>query len=372
MKNKNTGKRKILLMITCVFYAVVLFFSCLTPYVTSCSLKWLTFAALLFPYLFLVWLFLFIPLIIYHFRKWGWFCFLMILPAWKNVSTVFGLHPSAIFQVQKRSDQIRILSWNVNAFLYRPYQGPESHEDQDSMVRFIREMDADILCFQDFSETPSQYGKVNIAFLADSLQYPYRYFSQDGINYGTILFSRLPIIDSGRTKYTERVYPESLAFIDVKKGNDTLRVYNTHFRSMNLHQEYFNKENIGYLEFVKEDTSVLFHSNRLGRMMYFDCIHTAQAALVKQKLLETKKPFVFCADLNSVPSSYVYHTIHDGLTDPFLKLGWGFGATYSQFSPSLRIDVLLLSKELTATQYFSPQLKLSDHYPIVTDIQFRN
>jgi endonuclease/exonuclease/phosphatase family metal-dependent hydrolase len=309
---------------------------------------------------------------VYQLRKWGWMSLLLILPAWKNASTVFGTHPFATFQIQKKSKDIRILSWNVNAFLYRPYQGPESKEDQDSMIHFIQKMNADILCLQDFSETPSQYGKVNIAFLADSLNYPYRYFSQDGINYGTILFSRLPITDSGRTKYTDRVYPESIAYIDVKKGNDTLRVYNTHFRSMNLHQEYFNKENIGYLEFVKEDTAVLFHSNRLGRMMYFDCIHTAQAALVKQKLLETKKSFIFCADLNSVPSSFVYHNIHDGLVDPFLTNGWGWGVTYSQFSPSLRIDVMLMSKDLHATQYFSPRMKLSDHYPIITDIQVQN
>jgi endonuclease/exonuclease/phosphatase family metal-dependent hydrolase len=39
--------------------------------------------------------------------------------------------------------------------------------------------------------------------------------------------------------------------------------------------------------------------------------------------------------------------------------------------PFLRIDVVLLSKQLETTKYYSPKLELSDHYPIVADITFK-
>ncbi|MBI3728029.1 MAG: TonB-dependent receptor, partial [Burkholderiales bacterium] len=55
-----------------------------------------------------------------------------------------------------------------------------------------------------------------------------------------------------------------------------------------LHQDNINISNVGYLEFVKEDTAMLFHSNRLQRLEYFDCIHAGQTEVVKNKLIATK------------------------------------------------------------------------------------
>ncbi len=372
MKYQLSNKWKWIYLLGVILYAAIFLFSCLSPYLSPCDYHWVTFAALLFPFLLLGWVLLIIPLTIFFFRKSGWLLILFLIPAWKNASMVLGTNPAQNFQVQKEKGQIRILSWNVDAFLYRPYLGPISPEKQQAMIQFIREMDADILCFQDFAQTPPEFGKVNIRFLSDSLRYPYYYFSDDGGNYGTIIFSRFPVIDSGRTKYKEKVFPESIAFVDVQAGKDTMRIYNTHLRSMNLHKEIITRDNIGYIEFVKEDTAVLFHSNRMERMMYFDCIHTSQAKLIREKLDETKKPFVFCADLNSVPSSYVYNTIQEGLTDAFLARGFGWGATYHKFSPSLRIDVMLMSKQWSTVQYYAPKLPLSDHFPIVTDMQLHN
>ncbi len=372
MKYQLNGKWKFLYLLFVAVYAAVYLYACAASYLNPCDYYWVTFAALLFPFLFLGWLLLVLPLTIFFFRKSAWLLILLLIPAWKSASVVFGTNSVKNFQVQKEKGQVRILSWNVDAFLYRPYSGPVMPEKQDAMIQFIKEMNADILCFQDFSQTPAEYGKVNIQFLSDSLRYPYYYFSDDGGNYGTIIFSRFPVIDSGKIKYQDKVYPESIAFVDVQTGKDTMRIYNTHLRSMNLHKEIITRENVGYIEFVKEDTAVLFHSNRLERMMYYDCIHTSQAKLIREKLDETKKPFVFCADLNSVPSSYVYQTIQQGLTDAFLEKGLGWGATYHKFSPSLRIDVMLMSKEWTTVQYYSPKLPLSDHFPIVTDMHLHN
>ena len=115
---------------------------------------------------------------------------------------------------------------------------------------------------------------------------------------------------------------------------------------------------------------LVFHSNKLEKLKRYDTSHIQQAMLIKKVMDTTKIPFFFCADMNSVPSSYVYHHISKNLTDAFVAKGFGWSGTYSGIAPFLRIDVVLMSKELKPINYFSPRLELSDHYPIVTDISF--
>jgi endonuclease/exonuclease/phosphatase family metal-dependent hydrolase len=374
MKQTITGNPKIILLTALILYALVFLVSCFSFKIHPSLFPYITYLSLGFPFLFAGYVCIAIPVVYYFFRKQLWIAFLILLPSFNSVAAVFSFHLPHRFQTAKQKGQIRILSWNVNAFLYKPYEVLDVKESakQAAMVDFIKEMQADILCFQDFAEAPEMYGKVNVSYIADSLHYPYHYFSEDGANYGTIIFSRLPVIDSGRTKYTERKYPESIAYVDIIAGKDTFRVYNTHLRSMNLHQEIITPENIGYLEFVKEDTAVLFHVSRFQRLEYFDVIHASQAQIVKKTLNATQLPFVFCADLNAVPSSYVYHHIQNGSTDALLAKGSGLSGTYHKFTPALRIDVLLMNNSVHPTQFYAPKPDLSDHYPLVTDIQLHN
>jgi endonuclease/exonuclease/phosphatase family metal-dependent hydrolase len=121
--------------------------------------------------------------------------------------------------------------------------------------------------------------------------------------------------------------------------------------------------------FILDDTTIIYTGHRYQKLRYFDSLHIHQAQLIKEQLNKCNLPFVFCADLNSVPSTYVYHHISQGLNDAFVQNGSGWSATYSDLSPTLRIDVTLMSKELNTTQFYCPKLKnASDHYPLVTDI----
>ena len=114
-----------------------------------------------------------------------------------------------------------------------------------------------------------------------------------------------------------------------------------------------------------------FHSTKFNKLKYFDTSHINQTKIIKKAFDTTKIPFVFCADLNAVSSSYVYNQISKNVNDAFVQKGFGWGATYSSLMPFIRIDVVLMSKELKATKYYSPKLELSDHYPVVADIVFR-
>ncbi len=373
MKRNTSLLLKKIVWVCGLVYSLAFLICCLTPFAEPDHFLFFTYSAILFPYCFLGYLLWLVTVFIF-FRKRVWIFLLLLLFSWKNAGVVFAIHPPKEFVYKKDPKQLRVLSWNVNGLLYSLSVTDKRafDEKQAAMMQFIKTSDADVLCFQDYVEAAWAVGKANIAYMTDSLKYPYHYFSDDFENYGTIIFSRLPILDTGHILYeTKTKYPESLAFATIGFGGDSLRLYNTHLHSMFLHSDSLKPYSVGYLPFVVADTGYLFHTDRLERMAYYDRLHTAQAKLIKHQLNKTTTPFIFCADLNSVPSGYVYHHIKEGLQDAFLQKGSGLGGTYHRFTFSLRIDVVMMSKELKATQYFSPRPDLSDHYPIITDIELR-
>lgn len=309
---------------------------------------------------------------VYIFPKWGWIFCIFLTAAQKNIQTGWGFNQHLTFIKSKDPKNIRVLSWNVNQFVYGNKYDAGWKEKQEKMLQFIRESESDILCFQDFIIAYYDEQKDLLKHINESLRYPYNYFSIDAENYGTIILSRFPIIDSGRFVYQNQVKPESLAFADLLINGRKLRIYNTHLRSMYLHHNHLSAELFEKTRYIKEDTGFLFSSSRLSRLEYYDKIHTEQAFFIKKILNASPTPFIFCADLNAVPASFTYHHIQKGLKDAFIEKGRGWGVTYDKYFPTLRIDVLLTSPTVKTIQYDCPKLPLSDHYPIMADLYLAN
>jgi endonuclease/exonuclease/phosphatase family metal-dependent hydrolase len=353
-------------------YSLVYLLSCFTTYINPVHFYPFTFLALMFPYLLggmLVWLI--VALILY--KKQGFWYLLVIGIGFQNIQAVFAFRTAKEFMQQKEKTSIRVLSWNVKDFLDSQLHADTVGNKRRDMMAFIKQMDADIVCIQDFTE---QIGPAYRSSIED-INYPYHFYSRDFekgypyafTQYGTCIFSKFPIIDSGRVPYHKKSYPESLAFVDLKTASDTLRVYNTHLQSMYLKFV----AGVGMeTDFMQDDKDFLINNPQVkNRLRYYDLKHVEEVAVAKPFMNASKHPYVFCADLNSVPSSYVYHQISKGLTDAFTAKGSGLEATYDGISSTLRIDVVLMSNQLKPVQYYSPRLHASDHFPIVTDIQFR-
>ncbi len=359
-----------------IIVAIVYLAGSLTPYINPINFNCYTYIALVFPYLLLAMLACCI-VSFFVVKKYTWLFFLLIFIGYKNIFSTTALHFTKIFLQDKKPNTFRLLSWNVNDFVDNQVQSDKADAPRRKILDFIKKSDADVLCFQDYRDYPEGVGYYSSAkYIKDTLHYPYYYFSVDMFyntspskeSYGTAIFSKFPIVDTGRTRYDWPDYPEHLNYADVKFPTKTIRFYNTHLRSMHLNSE--RKSNGWDYTFVQDDTSILFNKTKFETIAYFDSIHIRQAQLIKQQLTACKRPFVFCADLNSVPSSYVYQHISKGLNDAFLQNGFGWGATYDGLSPTLRIDVALLHPQLKATQYYCPKLKASDHFPLLIDIAF--
>ncbi|MFX8389455.1 endonuclease/exonuclease/phosphatase family protein, partial [Acinetobacter baumannii] len=84
----------------------------------------------------------------------------------------------------------------------------------------------DVVCLQEFNTSTGDANNINLL----KEKYPFYFFSKDYArknNYhsGCIIFSKLPIIDSGKVKYP---IAESLIYADVQAGKDTIRIFTTH------------------------------------------------------------------------------------------------------------------------------------------------
>jgi endonuclease/exonuclease/phosphatase family metal-dependent hydrolase len=345
---------------------VLYLYTCLTPYISPITFHYLSFGALFFPIVFfgmLAWTII----SLFFYRKYFLFFLLCLAMGYQNIIAVFAFHSNKIFVPTKQNEAIRILSWNVNSFL--------SGARMDSvhtveMLQFIKASGADIFCFQDYSSV-SYPVNASTDFISKDNQMPHHFFAEADANYGVIIFSKWPIIRKGSIPYNNIGSLEKLQFVDIQTPSGLLRVFNTHFASMNIHVDLMDKTNANKLKFINYDTAILLRKDKLWRLAYFDRLHVQQAALVKQTMDSSAEPFIFTADLNAVPSSFVYHQLRKGLKDVFIEKGFGMGRTYDSLSPTLRIDVILTSPNIKTVQYQAPRLHLSDHLPIITDIHLK-
>ena len=358
------------------FINIVLYLlACLTPFISAAYFFPFTFLALGFPVLLMGMVFWLVVCLCWcsssKKKKVSLFLFIILL-GYKNIVSTVAFHP---FSSSTKSNQsFRVLSWNVKGFISNDSSKIMKNNIVADMMLFIKNTNADILCVQDFEQmSPKPYCQF-INYITDSLHFPYHYYSVDldttmfygSTQYGTCIFSKYPIQKFGSIAYSGKHFTESLGFADVIINNKPIRIFNTHLRSMYLGmtKEYTTSN----FKYIMNDTNIAFHSTTFDKLKYFDTSHINQAKLIKKVMDTTTIPFIFCADLNSVPSSYIYHYISNNLNDAFVQQGLGWGGTYSSSIPFYRIDVVLMSKALKAIHYVSPKLELSDHYPVVVDI----
>lgn len=78
-------------------------------------------------------------------------------------------------------------------------------------------------------------------------------------------------------------------------------------------------------------------------------------------------PLIFGGDFNASPHDAVFRLIDDDWTDAWEKVGRGWGNTFNNRLPSLRIDRLFVSEELRPTKAQVFRTRHSDHRMLVAD-----
>jgi endonuclease/exonuclease/phosphatase family metal-dependent hydrolase len=353
---------KTLLISTNILVSVLFLIACLTPFVNPKN-WWITgFAGLAVPYL-IVALIFFVIIWLMARPVWVLLPLLTLAVGWQQLSVVFAWHPGAGFTKRKADNSLRMIDWNVQSFNGLSKAKDAKKLAPTELASTVLRHEPDIVCMQEF----------NTAIAADNIslfskQYPYYFFSRDyqrdGGNYqsGCIIFSKYPVIDSGRIKYP---VAESLIYVDVKKGDDTIRVFTTHLQSFK-----FKPEDYDDMEKIKDqEKGNLAASKSLMKKMRLAFIRRGtQADMVRATIDKSPYPVIICGDFNDVPNSYAYFRIKGQMQDAFLKKGFAVGRTFLSLAPSLRIDYIIADRRFEIRQMDLVDENLSDHLMLVSDI----
>lgn len=94
--------------------------------------------------------------------------------------------------------------------------------------------------------------------------------------------------------------------------------------------------------------------------------HQDQVEVIKEIVKNSPYPVILAGDFNSVPNSYEYYHLADGLQDAFVEAGNGSATSFHDYKFPIRIDYIFTSKSIQAMSYkVDRSVKISDHYPVI-------
>lgn len=297
----------------------------------------------------------------------------VILLGWDAFSAHIGLWrrptPTPELGFAKDSADLRILSYNVHLFR-GPGQSGNTPAIKEDAISLIKELAPDVVCIQEYYTRQKGQHDVSRSFrqlLGLKHQLIHAVAKNNFESYGMAIFSRYPIVASGRVSDYEQGV-NSIIYADVDKNGRRFRVYNVHLRSFG-----FQKEDYDFINSLKGSLeNNVSSTKRIGtRMKYAFSIRSQQARSLRSHSQETDIPYLVIGDFNDTPLSFAVNHVGRNMRNAFREKGQGWGVTYNGDFPNFQIDYILASRDFDIREYGIIKRKLSDHYPVWADVTFR-
>lgn len=301
-------------------------------------------------------------------KKWRLLVSLSVLILFHQmIPALFGYHFLANQEWEKNARSFKLMSWNTHGMgIYLP---ANEKKLADGIIKLINSEHPDILCLPEFSVNNNPSKNKNLRRLINENHYrEYRintdHILNDKVVVGTAILTRYPVVAYKVFDLNPEIY---LLQCDVQvKADQVVRIYVLHLQSFGL-----TDNDKAYIEKVKRNSENIKKSKSfLTRFNNAYIKRAKEAGQVAEIVAESPYPTVICGDFNDLPYSYTYTTIKGNLTDAFALKGTGFGRTYNQIIPTLRIDHILFSKNSLKLKAFKTlQTDLSDHNPVVANFE---
>ncbi|OIN59703.1 endonuclease/exonuclease/phosphatase family protein [Arsenicibacter rosenii] len=264
---------------------------------------------------------------------------------WGKQKTTEGAKPLSVF------------SYNVMGFNVSDRDKRDTAKIR-AMTDWVIGLDADVKCFQEFQSHENR-PPLNMVERFRQAGYRYQILMNPGhYDYpGTALFSRYPILDSGREAFGREM--NGLVWADLNVGRKRIRVICIHLQSMGIRVGRVIRQD--EMAGVRHETKGILGALKSG---FID--RREQLAIVEKYISESPYPVIVTGDFNETPYSVVYTLMRQRLSNAFEEAGHGFGFTLNRSPRYIRID----------NQFFAPGIEVldfqtlrsipySDHYPIM-------
>ncbi len=366
-RKKKTGFFSRIILFLNAASVLLLVLSYLASYVDPSTFWPLAFFGLGYP-LFLLLNGLFILYWLFSRPAYAMLSLLAILLGWKFFVSTFGLNSEQVVHTHPQDNIVRVMTWNVHNF--RSVSPGGSDYAKDDMLAVIAREQPDILCVQEYYSKRRGAGNIR-KNIEDILQSKSYYLNADFSNpwevSGMAIFSKLNVKDTGSVTFDKPHSGNKAIFADFEVKGKRFRVYNIHLQSIR-----FQPEDYEYIRNVRVNNGDVISPRRIvGRLKRAFIKRSSQVKMLASHAASTPYPTIFAGDFNDTPNSYALNTLLAGKVNAFRKKGSGFGITYNGDFPNFQIDYILAAKQFAVMSYYVVSRKLSDHYPLIADIEIR-
>lgn len=322
--------------------ATTLLLSYILPYVEPERSAFISVLSLTVPFLIIVNI-LFVVYWLLKVRKQLLLSLIVLLIGFNHITSLYKF--SASKHVES-IDNIAVMNYNVR--LFNLFKWIPDNNIASEISEFITDKNPDIISMQEYRTDEG---------LALKGYYKYEALSGDKIKNGQAIFSKFPIINTGSVEFPN-TYNNAI-FVDVVRAKDTIRIYNVHLQSLKIDASS---------DPLKNETS----ENLFKRVGNTFRLQQAQADLFLEHKAKCSYKVIVCADLNNTAYSYVYNRIKgEDLNDTFVEAGNGFGRSFNfKFFP-VRIDFILVDNHFEINSFKTFDIKLSDHFPIMSRVKVK-
>lgn len=333
-----------------VLSAILTILSLLLPFFKPGQIGFLAWIPLLFP----IYYILDILLSFFWLARWDLRRFVKILAVTIIASTQIGLYFQPEFSLNNRQKKplarkqfTRLVTFNTAC------------RDTQAMVDSIANIDADIICLQEFyNKNQSNWNALASKMNSTSTEW-------EKIRFGCRTLSRYPIIREGLVK---GLSVKDVVWADLKIGKDTLRVINVHLRSTGMLES--DVEYVLGGGFLQDSMRKKQVKSILSRFVDNATLRAKQVDILKKFIQGTKHKVCLAGDVNDVPLSYTYRQLSQNLDDTFKRHRPGYVFTYTNFIGLLRLDLILISQDITSLKYeVRDKIRYSDHLPIISELK---
>lgn len=268
--------------------------------------------------------------------------------------------------ILRTEGQLKLISFNVR--LFDLYNWFHNNETRNNIFTFLKAESPDIICFQEFYNTdrkaPEFKNSDTVKYYLNAkyshIEYTITLRKTD--HWGIATFSKYPIVKKQEVHFAQKG-GNIFIISDIKIGEDTIRVFNTHLESV-----HFGWNSYKFIENLNNDDvqqDELKGGITILRQLKKAFVKRAtQVEILHDSIEASPYPVLVCGDFNDTPSSYSYEILADNLKDAYKVSGRGFGKTYTGPFPSFRIDYIFHDDKIETTAFRTIHENLSDHFPI--------
>ncbi|MDA7708192.1 hypothetical protein OAC18_01705 [Flavobacteriaceae bacterium] len=248
--------------------------------------------------------------------------------------------PISFFKTNESVDDrsgLQVMSYNVR--LFNHYNWIKDNSVRNKIKTFVSDNKPDFIAVQEFH---NDYKELMNDF-------KYSHIDLNEGNVGLAIFGNSKMINKGEVVSADK--RKIAIYVDFVYKKDTLRLYNSHFKSFNINPLSFkpNKET-----FV----------NVLNKTKLVYKIQNNECSILIEHMKKSPYSLILAIDLNNTSDSYVYKKINNLYSDSHSQNGFDFGSTYDFSFLPIRIDYVFYSKLIKMNLYKIHNVKFSDHKPI--------